>query len=64
MDKLQLTYLAEMVQNIKDTEIYEINSRFYEYGFDMHMNKLYMSITEAAIATRQRIDREDFKERN
>lgn len=46
------------------TEIYLVKAqrRIYEYPVSMHMEKLYLSITEAAIATQQRIDRDNFQE--
>lgn len=55
---------GDYIESNEYTEFYLIQSRVYEYETTMHLNKLYMSITEACIATRQRIDRENFKERN
>lgn len=37
-------------------------NRVYLYPFSMHLEKLNMSISEAMIATRQRIEREDYAE--
>lgn len=45
------------------TDIYFIQKRILEYPVSMHNEKLNMSITEAAIATRQRIDRDDYNDR-
>lgn len=46
------------------TDIYLVKAqrRIYEYPVSMHMEKLYLSITEAAIATQQRVDRDYFQE--
>lgn len=46
------------------TDVYFVKAqrRIYEYPVSMHMEKLYLSITEAAIATQQRIDRDNFQE--
>lgn len=44
------------------TDLYCYSSRIYEYPVSMHVEKLYLSITEAAIATLQRIERENFRE--
>jgi hypothetical protein len=45
-------------------EVYFLRSqnRVYLYPFSMHLEKLNMSISEAMIATRQRIEREDYAE--
>lgn len=45
------------------TDLFLYNSRFFEYPPAMHLEKLNMSITEAAIATKQRIERDDYFER-
>lgn len=44
------------------TDVYYYQKRMYEYPVSMHLEKQNMSITEAAIATTQRIDRENFQE--
>lgn len=44
------------------TDLYLFQKRFLEYPVSMHLEKLYLSITEAAIATRQRIDRDNFQQ--
>ena len=45
------------------TDIYYFQGRLLEYPVSMHLEKLNLSITEAAIATRQRIERDNFYER-
>lgn len=35
-------------------------NRVYLYPFSMHLEKLNMSLSEAVIATRQRIERDDY----
>jgi hypothetical protein len=45
------------------TDIYIYQKRIFEYPVSMHLEKLNMSITEAAIATRQRREYDDFQER-
>lgn len=37
-------------------------NRVYFYPFSMHLEKLNMSLSEALIATRQRIERENYAE--
>lgn len=44
------------------TELYFYQRRIHEYPLTLHLEKLNLSITEAAICTAQRCDREDFKE--
>lgn len=44
------------------SEIYIYSKRIYEYPVCMHLEKLYLSITEAAIATKQRVDKDDFQQ--
>ena len=44
------------------TDVYYYQQRMYEYPVDMHIEKLNLSITEAAIATLQRVDRDNFQE--
>jgi hypothetical protein len=44
-------------------DFYVYNSYVYWYEPETHLVKLNMSITEAAIATKQRVDRDNFKER-
>lgn len=44
------------------TDLYLFQRRFLEYPVCMHVEKLYLSLTEAAIATSQRVDRENFRE--
>jgi hypothetical protein len=44
------------------TDCYFFQRRVLEYPVTMHIEKLNMSITEAAIATSQRVDRENFRE--
>lgn len=46
------------------TDVYFYQQRIYEYPVSMHEEKLNLSITEAAIATTQRIQRDEFYERN
>ena len=46
------------------SEIYIYQMRIYEYPISMHVEKLNLSITEAAIATRQRIERDNYYERD
>lgn len=46
------------------TDVYIYQKRIYEYPVSMHLEKLNLSITEAAIATRQRIERDNYYERN
>lgn len=46
------------------TDIYVYQRRIIEYPVSMHLEKLNMSITEAAIAARQRADKDDFYERD
>jgi hypothetical protein len=45
------------------TDYYVYNSYVYWYQLDMHLLKLNLSITEAAIASKQRVERDNFKER-
>ena len=42
------------------TDLYVYGKRLHEYPVSMHLEKLNMSITEAAIATKQRVDKDDF----
>ena len=46
------------------TDLYFYQQRFYEYPVSMHVEKLNLSITEAAIATKQRVQRDEFYERH
>lgn len=46
------------------TDLYFLQNRLYEYPPSLHEEKLNLSITEAAIATTQRIERDEFYERN
>lgn len=44
------------------TELYIFGKRIYQYPLSTCIEKLNLSITEAAICTRQKVEYEDFKE--
>lgn len=44
------------------TELYFYQRRILEYPLTLHLEKLNLSITEAAICTLQRVDRDNFRE--
>lgn len=44
------------------TDLFCYQKHIYEYPPAMHLEKLNMSITEAAIATLQRVQRDDYQE--
>lgn len=44
------------------TELYFYQRRIFEYPLTLHLEKLNLSITEAAICTLQRVDRDNFRE--
>jgi len=44
------------------TDLYIYQRRIFEYPLTTHVEKLNLSITEAAICTLQRVDRENFRE--
>lgn len=46
------------------TDLYFYQNRLYEYPVSLHEEKLNLSITEAAIATKQRVERDEFYERD